>query len=118
MEEMILKNKQKLTGAHYTPRILAEFVARQIIQAFILNTKSKKIRVLDPGVGDGKLLLSLIGELLDKDNLDVHGFDTDRPALNLASLRIIENFPNIPITLPMVRTFFFWFLNFAFAIRL
>ena len=51
--------EEKSSGATYTPRLLAEFVARQITEAASMTLDTKIIRVLDPAVGDGELLVSL-----------------------------------------------------------
>lgn len=101
MNKLVIKNKQKLTGAHYTPKLLAEFVAKQIIQAFVPHSKSSEIRLFDPGIGDGELLLSLIEELINQGykNIEAHGFDTDHHALILASSRLHSGFPDLEINL-------------------
>ena len=43
---------QKTQGAHYTPNLLADFVASQIANVLAANHK-KELRVLDPAIGDG-----------------------------------------------------------------
>ncbi|MCU7939206.1 MAG: N-6 DNA methylase [gamma proteobacterium symbiont of Bathyaustriella thionipta] len=48
---------RKREGAHYTPEIFADFISENIIQ----NAKlGKTIKIVDPAVGDGELLISLI----------------------------------------------------------
>ena len=88
---------RKPVGAHYTPEILADFVARQIVQVWAKRPTSDRIRVLDPAVGDGELLLSILEELSRRgySNIDVLGFDTDRASVQAAVVRIQSSFPPI-----------------------
>src|SRR5689334_16992499 len=83
---------EKAAGATYTPPALARFVARQVVQASPVAS-SPVVRVLDPAIGDGQLLASLISELLSTGHRRIvaTGFDTDADALvdarrNLGSL--------------------------------
>lgn len=64
-------NIQKLNGVVYTPKILADFVAKRVINYFNnLNSHTKSLRILDPSVGDGVLILSLL------ENLDLESFES------------------------------------------
>ena len=54
---------RKEVGAHYTPGILARFVAKQMLGVWPGPTAAGTLRVLDPAVGDGSLLLAILGEL-------------------------------------------------------
>lgn len=73
-------NIQKLNGVVYTPKILADFVAKRVINYFnSLNSHTKSLRILDPSVGDGVLILSLL-ENLNLENfesIEVLAFDID-----------------------------------------
>lgn len=91
--------KEKLNGVVYTPTLLAEFVAKKIIENIQLNEK-KVLKVLDPAIGDGELVLALLEQLIKKFaniEVDVYGFDTDENALNVAKKRIVERFPSVNI---------------------
>ena len=48
---------RKREGAHYTPTIFADFISENIIRFVKLK---KSIKIVDPAVGDGELLISLI----------------------------------------------------------
>lgn len=87
----------KAHGATYTPKILADFVAREILrQAAFANGAS--LRVLDPAVGHGELLLSLLTQLTPGSvAVDVHGFETDESALLAARRRLASQFPDVPL---------------------
>lgn len=93
--------RRKAAGAHYTPKLLADFVAKQIMHSHSCQTQAKSIRILDPAVGDGELLLSLLEKLLAKgySKLEVSGFDTSSDAIESAKTRIKTIFPEIPLKL-------------------
>jgi len=95
------RTDRKASGAHYTPPILANFVAEQIILATVYHTASRQIRVLDPAVGDGELLLSLLRHLQKPERLcvDVFGLDTDPKAIDAATIRIRRAFSNVPMSI-------------------
>ena len=55
--------KRKVVGAHYTPKILSDFVAQKILKFWTPKPDMDKVRILDPAVGAGELLLSTLEEL-------------------------------------------------------
>ncbi|HPH95535.1 MAG TPA: N-6 DNA methylase [Anaerolineaceae bacterium] len=90
---------RKDSGAHYTPSILSDFVASHIAAQIDLSY-STTIKILDPAVGDGELIISLLKEVRNiwkGKNIEVHGFDTDQNALRIASKRMQEEFPDTPV---------------------
>ena len=91
--------QEKADGATYTPTLLADFVANQIIESASLP--AGEIRVLDPAVGDGELLLSLLKKLTSctTAKISVHGFDTNTRALALAKQRLASLFPKAELHL-------------------
>ena len=92
---------RKSTGAHYTPEVLAEFVAQRMLNAWQRSSTPNIIRILDPAAGDGCLLISLMRELSKHthENTEVCGFDTDKTALNLAAARLAITSPTARIDL-------------------
>ena len=86
---------EKSKGATYTPRILADFVARQIIQIIRNISVDRPIRVLDPAIGDGELVVCLLNQLASISRMDIEicGFETDPDAINIAKTRIKQQFP-------------------------
>ena len=62
--------ERKSTGAHYTPKALADFAARETVEAWTRKPGSGSIRVLDPAVGDGELLLSILGSTVHSARLN------------------------------------------------
>ncbi|MBC7872082.1 MAG: N-6 DNA methylase [Chitinophagaceae bacterium] len=90
---------EKADGATYTPPHLATFVASQIVES--ANLSNTELHILDPAVGDGELLLSLVAKILGRSDaaIVVHGFDTNPAALAIAQQRIETAFPNVDLRL-------------------
>jgi len=76
-------------GAHYTPAPLARFVADKAI-AYLEQSGSEFLRVLDPACGDGQLLKAAIEALLDHGikNWQAVGVEADAQALGEARNRL------------------------------
>lgn len=85
---------EKAVGATYTPKILADFVAEQMVKIFDEFPVDRPLRILDPAIGDGQLLISLLERIGNRPELtiEVHGFDTDQNALNTAYSRLRRQF--------------------------
>lgn len=86
----------KSDGVTYTPRALAGFVADRIIANAHLPS-NRAIRILDPAVGHGELILSLLDRL--EGPVEVYGFETDHLALAEACDRISKAHPKAAINL-------------------
>ncbi|MEO6358142.1 MAG: N-6 DNA methylase, partial [Ferruginibacter sp.] len=71
---MISKEQIKNTGATFTPKMLADFLANKLV-AYV-NKGSQK--VLDPACGEGELLVA-IGEKLSESGVDfkITGYDSN-----------------------------------------
>ena len=91
---------EKAHGATYTPTILADFVAKQLAAA-VLAHRDAELRILDPAVGDGILLASLVRALRVRgfSRISVRGYDTNPVALAEAEQRFAEEFPDLTPTL-------------------
>ena len=89
--------EEKAEGATYTPKTLADFVAQQIVETAGRLPTDRPIRVLDPAIGHGELLISLLEHLSDQMELkvEVHGFETDPEALDTATDRLRRKFPGV-----------------------
>jgi len=87
--------EHKAGGATYTPKVLADFVAQQIVQLARFDAQEGPLRVLDPAVGDGELLVSLLEQLKTRTSLkvEVHCFETNPDALREATARLHRLFP-------------------------
>ena len=91
----------KAHGATYTPKVLADFVAEEIVRQAVSSMDDSPIRVLDPAVGCGELLVSLLSKLeaVAGCAIEVHGFETDESALCGARERLAKRFPAVPARL-------------------
>jgi hypothetical protein len=91
--------EEKAGGATYTPKILADFVARQIVETAGTLLTDRPLRILDPAIGHGELLVSLLDHLADQPglNIEVYGFETDRQALGTATERLNQGFPGVSL---------------------
>lgn len=94
-----LPTAAKAGGATYTPPALADFVAREI--AARADVTRPALRILDPAVGNGALLVSLLSELRRRRGTEmvVTGFDTDPAALRDAERRLAIAFPTVALDL-------------------
>jgi adenine-specific DNA-methyltransferase len=77
--------KEKSEGITYTPKLLADFVAQRMLATAGKLDKSP-LRILDPAVGHGELLTSLLDQL--DVPVEIFGFETDAEALNVAKARL------------------------------
>lgn len=88
-------SRKKTEGETYTPKALSDFVASSIVGE-ISRPLNKGLRVLDPAIGDGELIESLLRELHEEteESIDIFGFETNEIALVSARNRLEEAFPN------------------------
>lgn len=88
---------EKAGGAVYTPRLLADFVSRKIVEAVRDVPTSGPLRLLDPAIGHGELLLSLLKHIPSdwQGPIQVCGFETDTDALEVAKKRVEQEFPAV-----------------------
>ena len=92
-------SQEKSGGATYTPELLADFVARQMVETTETLPDDRPIRILDPALGHGQLLLSLLHHLKGRahTSLEVHAFETDPEALRCARANIERQFSAITL---------------------
>ena len=90
---------RKAEGAHYTPASVAGFISEHMLQN--ANTVKNAIRIVDPAVGDGELLLSLIEELKKHSvsHIEAHGFDTNSASLEITERRILNEHSDVRLIL-------------------
>ncbi|MFN3281834.1 MAG: Eco57I restriction-modification methylase domain-containing protein, partial [Tabrizicola sp.] len=86
----------KSDGATYTPRALADFVADRIL-ANANIASGRAIRVLDPAIGHGELLLAILDRI--DGPVEVFGFETDHLALAEARRRLSLEHPQAVLNL-------------------
>lgn len=89
------ETKEKSNGMIFTPSEMADFLSNELI-AYHNNINNDDIYILDPAVGDGKLLLS-IGNALKKSYPDKHfiltGYETDADLAEHTKIKLQNLFP-------------------------
>ena len=101
---------EKAGGVTYTPKILADFVADQIVRFARPVPDDRPLRVLDPALGRGELLISLLESLSNNGHvIEASGFDTDPTHLDVAASRLESRFANVRLDFRRKN-----FLDFAF----
>lgn len=94
--------KQKADGATYTPKLLSDFVASEIVNATNFTNKDV-INIFDPAIGDGQLLDSLLAHIpqLNNKKISVYGYETNKDALNNAIATLSIKYPSINLHLKL-----------------
>ncbi len=80
---------RKRHGRHYTPPVLARFLAARLL-AHVVPPPAGVLRVLDPACGDGELLFALWSEAAERlpgTRIELIGYDLDPAALRVARAR-------------------------------
>lgn len=85
---------KKAAGETYTPRKLADFVSRQILSTNVGFPGNHALKIFDPAVGDGELLMSLLSALERQNvcNVEVFGHEPNEKSLGKATSRISKKF--------------------------
>lgn len=89
-------DERKAGGATFTPTELSDFVAEQLLSVADLP-RNRTVKVLDPALGHGELLVSLLSRI--EVPVQVFGYETDEPSLDHASARLSASFPNARLEL-------------------
>lgn len=91
--------EKKAGGATYTPQLLADFVAKEMVEGAGGLKPNTRLRVLDPAVGQGELLVSLLDRLSKVGMLDIEvfGFETDPESLQIATTRLKSRFRQLAV---------------------
>jgi adenine-specific DNA-methyltransferase len=94
-------SKQKSEGATYTPTMLADFVASEIVKAAGTLAEKDIINVFDPAFGDGQLLDSLLDHLPKRTGQAIHvyGYETNQEALSNTVATITAKHPHVTLHL-------------------
>lgn len=90
---------EKAGGAVYTPPVLADFVSQHILEAAQNQPVERALRILDPAVGHGELLVSLLRRFGRRRNakIEVYGFETDSNGLEIARNRLEQQFSEVSV---------------------
>ena len=97
-------HENKKNGVTYTPVELAEFVVKKAVN-YLDNDLflNKKIKILDPSIGDGILVKELLLNLDIKtfSEIEIVGIDLDSSNFEKITSLIKDNYPNVKLTLLM-----------------
>lgn len=89
---------RKSEGAHYTPEYMSDFMAEQILSHSIPR---ETVNIVDPAIGDGELLVSLIDKLIESGvkHVNAYGFDTNKQSIAITKKRLESMYPNVTLYL-------------------
>lgn len=95
------ENKQKANGVVYTPTEMANYLASEMIHYSKIDlTKRTNVTLLDPAIGEGELLISIIKKVKEINpsiNIKATGFETDKDVAKKTQLSLCEMFPDVEI---------------------
>lgn len=91
-------SKEKENGVVYTPVEMADYVSAEMLKYGSIKGK-EIIEVLDPAVGKGELLISMINTIKSKYNnsIRVVGYETDSAVCKETEKRIKTLFPDVEV---------------------
>ncbi|WP_295996790.1 N-6 DNA methylase [uncultured Veillonella sp.] len=97
----INESKEKSNGVVYTPTKMADYLAEQMILFSSFNfSTSNSVKILDPAVGEGELLISMIKKINSHSpqmQIDVTGYETDINVANKTQNYIENLFPDVKV---------------------
>lgn len=89
-------NKEKVNGVVYTPKIMAEYLAKEMINYKNRGKENKLIKILDPAIGKGELICALLGMIdTEKHDVEVVGYETDANICEEIQRTLTEKFPMV-----------------------
>lgn len=97
------ESKNKMNGVVYTPKEMADFLCDEMIRHSPIKIKaSSDIAVLDPAIGTGELITSLImkiNEISSNIHIRVVGYETDTCVALETEAKLKAIFPSADITI-------------------
>jgi adenine-specific DNA-methyltransferase len=91
--------ERKATGATYTPKELASYVAERLVSSARHLLSRPQLRILDPALGDGALVAALLAvlEYQTSATLSVLAYETDHDVAARARRELRKRFPRATI---------------------
>lgn len=90
------EGKSKQNGVFYTPPQMADYVANEMMKYSKLSDNEDTIAILDPAVGEGELLVSMVSQVLNSGKTIIAtGYETDEQVANNTSQKLQKMFPNV-----------------------
>ena len=97
------ESKEKSHGVIYTPSEMADYLAQQMINYSNIDlTTTSEVSILDPAVGKGELLLSMIKKITEINNtvsIIAVGYETDTEIASKTLKSINTLFPTVKLTI-------------------
>lgn len=90
-------NKLKANGVVYTPTAMANYLAKEMVHYKSNENNIDSIRILDPAVGRGELLIALLNTIKVPCALQIEvvGYETDAIVCEETQKKLSNLFPNI-----------------------
>lgn len=89
--------KNKENGVVYTPKKMADYVAHEMLK-YKRNMFENCIEILDPAVGEGELLISMINAVVNKGfPIKAIGYETDESVAIKTQENLKKKYPNVII---------------------
>ncbi|MDD6394940.1 MAG: N-6 DNA methylase, partial [Firmicutes bacterium] len=93
-------DKEKANGVVYTPRAMAEYLAKEMVKHKAIDNASNTIRILDPAIGKGELVFALLKAISPSSNqIEVVGYETDLTVCEETTAELLHAFPNVKISI-------------------
>ena len=94
--------KEKTNGVVYTPTVMADYLSLEMIRYKPCNSNSTGvIRVLDPAVGKGELLISFLKAIkkICTVKIEVVGYETDMAICKETRETLSNLFPDVELSI-------------------
>jgi len=91
--------KRKANGVVYTPTLMADYLANEMVKTLSPNDLMS-IRILDPAIGDGELVISLLNYIYDINpsaDISVTGYEIDSLIIASTEERIRSKYPFVQL---------------------
>lgn len=91
---------EKQNGIVYTPKGMAQYLSKQML-SFYKESINHRLKILDPAIGDGELVVALISDLKGKgvSDISIFGFETESDVVENTRNRIETEFPDVSVNI-------------------
>ncbi len=97
------ESKEKSNGIIYTPIEMADFLALEMIKYSQFDLKNaKEVNILDPAIGEGELILSMVSKILAINSeilINIDGYETDATVATKTEHFIRQQFPSANVSI-------------------
>lgn len=97
------ESKEKSNGIIYTPIEMADFLALEMLKYSQFDLKNaKEVNILDPAIGEGELILSMVSKILAINPeilINIDGYETDATVASKTEHFIRQQFPSANVSI-------------------